>query len=238
MVLCVNKIKQGRRFQNIVDEIERAIIERTLEPGDQLPPEMELKEMFGTGRGTVREALRVLEEKGLVVIRTGATGGAFIQKADPARLTSQLDLLVRSHSISGSHIKEFCEAIEPMVASLAAGRTTKAGSARLKTLFASAEKALKKGDTKGFLKGDIAVHIAIAKLTGNPLMVAILTMVHEQEPDTSDAYVPDGGKTMNDNLEDLRTLVEAVSSGHAEDAGWLALDHIRKFHGHMKAAQH
>lgn len=198
---------------------------------------MELKEMFGTGRGTVREALRVLEEKGLIAIRTGASGGAFVQEADPAKLTQHLDLLVQSRSISANHIKEFREAIEPMVASLAAGRATKAGSARLNTLFAATEKALNNGDTAGFLKGDVAVHVAIAELTDNPLMTAVLTMVHEQVLDTSDDYALEGRRTLNDNLEDLRALVAAVSSGHAEDAGWLALDHIRKFHGCMKAAK-
>ena len=134
MALQVKKLKPNRRFQNIVDEIEGAILGEKLKPGDQLPPEMKLKEMFGTGRGTVREALRVLEEKGLIAIRAGASGGAFVQKADPAKLTQHLDLLVQSRSISASHIKEFREAIEPMVASLAAGRVTKAGSARLNTV--------------------------------------------------------------------------------------------------------
>jgi DNA-binding FadR family transcriptional regulator len=238
MVLLVKKIKQNRRFQNVVDEIEGAILGGKLKPGDQLPPEMELKEMFGTGRGTVREALRVLEEKGLIVIRAGASGGAFVQEVDPSKLTQHLDLLVQSHSISANHIKEFREAVEPVVAALAAKRVSEADAVKLRSVFASAEKALNNGDNGGFLKGDVAVHIAIAELTGNPLMTAVLTMVHEQVLDTSDDYVLEGEKTLHDNLEDLRTLVEAVANGHVDDAGKLALEHIRKFHGCMKAAKH
>lgn len=237
MALQVSKLKQNRRFQHIVQEIEASIIGGDLNPGDQLPPEMELKEMFGTGRGTVREALRVLEEKGLIIIKAGAAGGAFVQEADPSKLTEHLDLLVQSQSISPGHIREFREAVEPMAASLAAGRTDKLGSAQLKAVFSSAEKALAEGDSEGFLKGDMAVHIAIAELTGNPLLIAVLRMVHEQVLDTSEEYTIEEDEALKDNMKDLRALVEAVADGHAEDAGWLALNHIRKFHGHMKGAR-
>lgn len=237
MAFVVKKIRQNRRFQHIVEEVETSIIAGELKPGDQLPPELELKEMFGTGRGTVREALRVLEEKGLIVIKAGASGGAFVTKADPAKLTEHLDLLVQSQSISPAHIREFREAVEPMAASLAAGRVEPAGAARLRSAFAVAEQGLADNDPVAFLEGDVAVHVTIAELTGNPLLTAVLRMVHEHVLGTSDDYALEGDKTLNDNLDDLRGLVEAVASGHAEDAGWRAMDHVRKFHGRMKAAK-
>jgi len=237
MVLQVKKLKQNRRFQSVVEEIEASILRNDLKPGDQLPPEMELKEMFGTGRGTVREALRVLEEKGLIVIRAGASGGAFVQEANPAKLTEHLDLLVQSRGISADHISEFREAVEPMAASLAAARADTEGITRLNEAFASAKAAFDSGDAAGFLKGDVAVHVAIAELTENPLLVAVLRMVHEQVLDTSDEYALEGDETLADNMDDLRTLVEAVTDGRVDDAARLALNHIHKFHGCMKAAK-
>ncbi|MDC0336097.1 FCD domain-containing protein [Pseudodesulfovibrio sp.] len=237
MALHVKKVKQNRRFQHVVNEIEASILAGEIRPGEQLPPEHELKIMFGTGRGTVREALRVLEEKGLVVIRAGANGGAFVKAADPAKLTEHLDLLVQAQSIAPEHIKEFREAIEPMAASLAAGRVTTAGAARLRSAFTIAEKGFADHDPEMFMQGDVAVHVAIAELTGNPLLTAVLRMVHEHVLGTSADYALEGDKTLKDNLEDLRGLVSAVADGHAEDAGWRAMDHVRKFHGCMKAAK-
>src|SRR5215218_4017135 len=62
----------------IVDQVRTLIHEGKLTSGDRLPPEREMCERFGVSRVTVREALRVLEASGLVEIRVGAHGGAFV----------------------------------------------------------------------------------------------------------------------------------------------------------------
>lgn len=232
MVFTVKKIRQNRRFQQVVDGVEEAILSGDLKPGDQLPPELELKEMFGTGRGTVREALRVLEEKGLIEIRAGASGGAFVTQADPSKLTEHLDLLVQADSISADHVREFREAVEPVAAALAAGRVDKASAQRLLAAFAQAEAGFAES-REAFLRGDIAVHVAIAELTGNELLIAVLRMVHEHVLGESDSYILDGEETLHDNLEDLRGLVDAIISGQVDEARIRAMEHVRKYHGLM-----
>lgn len=237
MTLQTKRVKQNRRFQHIVSKVEAAILAGELRPGDQLPPELELKEMYGTGRGTVREALRVLEEKGLVEIKAGASGGAFVKEADPAKLSEYLDLLVQTKSISPNHIKEFREAVEPVAASLAASRVTEAGKVQLQAAFALAEQGYAAHDEEAFIRGDVAVHVTIAELTGNPLLTAVLKMVHEHVLGFSEDYALEGEATLKDNLEDLRCLVKAVAAGRVEDSGVWAIDHVRKFHGCMKATK-
>ena len=73
--------KQNRIFQDVVEQIQEAIIEGHLKVGDRLPPERELKEMLQTSRSTLREALRVLEQKGLIEIKLGMGGGAVVKAA-------------------------------------------------------------------------------------------------------------------------------------------------------------
>lgn len=233
MAFTVKKLRQNRRFQQVVDEVEAAIIAGELTPGDQLPPELELKEMFGIGRGTVREALRVLEQKGLIEIRAGAQGGAFVTRADTAKLTEHLDLLVQANSIAPGNICEFREIVEPVAASLAAERVDGDGAARLRKAFAAAAQCLEQGDTAGFLRGDVDVHVTIAGLTGNPLLEAVLRMVHEHVLGTSEDYALRGERNLSDNQEDLQGLVEAVAEGRSSDAARRAMDHVRKFHGRM-----
>ena len=70
--------KSTKVFQNVVDQIQEAILDGRLKIGQSLPSERELKEMFGISRGTLREALRVLEQKGLIEIRLGVGGGSIV----------------------------------------------------------------------------------------------------------------------------------------------------------------
>ena len=68
------KARKNRIYQDVVDQIEEAILDGKLKVGDILPPERALMERFETSRGTLREALRVLEQKGLIEIRLGKNG--------------------------------------------------------------------------------------------------------------------------------------------------------------------
>ena len=114
-----SKPKHARIFQHVVDEIQTAILDGRLKPGDQLPAEMKLKEMFDTSRGSIREALRVLEQKGLIDIKTGVAGGAVVRSPDFRQVTETLNLLVQSQQVSLSHLLEFRQEIEGMVSALA-----------------------------------------------------------------------------------------------------------------------
>lgn len=230
MAFTVKRLKQNRRFQHVVNEIEAAVLTGDLRPGDQLPPELELKEMFGVGRGTLREALRVLEEKGLIIIKAGAAGGAFVQKADPAKLTEHLNILVQARSIASEHVQQFREIIEPVAANLAAAQAPGTDTTGLTEALALAERAYANEDPDNLIKGDVAVHVAIAELTGNPLLIAVLKMVHEHILNTTADYTMEGADTPLCNIEDLRGLVAAITAGDTAEAERLGLDHVQKYH--------
>src|SRR4051794_5198713 len=75
-------IRQSRASGEIVSQIERAIFAAELSAGDRLQSERELAEQFGVSRITVRDALRVLEARGLIRVKVGAMGGAFVADAN------------------------------------------------------------------------------------------------------------------------------------------------------------
>lgn len=68
----------ARASSSIADQIRQAIVTGKLPAGERLPPERELAEQFGVSRVTVRDALRALEAMGLLEVRVGARGGAFV----------------------------------------------------------------------------------------------------------------------------------------------------------------
>ena len=71
-------VNTGRISNEIVGQVKAAIRDGKLAPGDQLPPERDLVAQLGVSRVTIRDALRTLEAHGLIEVRVGARGGAFV----------------------------------------------------------------------------------------------------------------------------------------------------------------
>lgn len=230
------KPKPNRIFQHVVAEIQAAILDGRLKPGDQLPSEMKLKDMFDTSRGTIREALRVLEQKGLIDIRIGVTGGAVVRRVDTRQITESLNLLIQARNVSFEQLVEFREAVEGIVAGLAAERATPKHIQQLHELMAEAEPLLQEGPThwQELLKIDVKLHITIAEVAGNPIFVAVLKMVHENILDSFEWFDLENSDVLEDNFEDMAQLIKAIEAGRATEARSLAQYHVRKFHDYLK----
>jgi GntR family transcriptional repressor for pyruvate dehydrogenase complex len=236
MELVFNKTKTVRTFQNIVDQIQNAIIDGRLKAGDKLPSEMKLKDMFDASRGTIREAMRVLEQRGLIDIKTGASGGATIRDLSTEKITEGLDLLMQYQKVSPKHLEEFRHEVEGRVTALAAERATKSDVQRLKNILAEAREQLAKGadGQKDFFRIDVKLHIALAHISRNPLFTAVLQMIHENILGRWLQVYQSSENILMENYDDLRDIVSAVERGEANEARLLAHDHVRRFHRYMR----
>ncbi len=82
---------KGRRaFEDIAAEIKDAILSNRLSIGDRLPSERDLAKQFQVGRVTIREAFRTLETMGLIQVKKGSRGGAFVRASDPDAMASMI----------------------------------------------------------------------------------------------------------------------------------------------------
>ncbi|MCP4744844.1 MAG: FadR family transcriptional regulator [Desulfobacteraceae bacterium] len=236
MSISFKKPRQNRIFQHIVEEIQKAVLEGRLKPGDQLPAEMKLKEMFNTSRGSIREALRVLEQKGLIEIKTGVTGGATVTTPDQSLVTESLNLLVQSRQVSLNHLLEFRQEVEGAVAALAAMRAKPADIQVLNQLLKQARSLLGRAEANGdkLLKIDIQLHIGIGKVSANPVFLSVLRMVHENILNSYDWLALKSSYALNSNFMDMEILVAAIESGQIDRARQLAQDHVRKCHRYGK----
>lgn len=228
--------KRNRIFQDVVTQIQEAILHRELKPGDMLPSERELKETFETSRGTLREALRVLEQKGLIEIRLGAGGGAMVVDAPATPLSESLDLLIRLQKISLDHLAEFREGVEGTVAALAAGRATASDLEELEALLAKAGEQVEGGPAgwDSFVAADKQTHQALARIAGNPLYILIHQMVHDNIHRYYDRLLSIDMDRMRQNHRDLEAIVSAVRTGDADAARRAARRHVRRFGGYMR----
>ncbi len=228
--------KQNRIFQDVVEQIQEAILSGDLNPGDTLPSERDLKEMFQTSRGTLREALRVLEQKGLIEIRLGVRGGAVVKAATAEPFSESLDLLIRSQKISLTHLAEFREEVEGTVAALAARRAEDSDIRMLEALLEEAHDHVKAGpeNWSAFIGVDKRFHQALAKITGNPIYILLNQMVHDNIQRYYDDFLTADDQRLTENYDDLCNLLEMIRNGQSEEAQQLAQYHVRRFSKYME----
>jgi DNA-binding FadR family transcriptional regulator len=230
------KAKQNRIFQDVVDQIQEAIVEGRLKAGDQLPAERKLQEEFNVSRGTLREALRVLEQKGLIEIRTGVAGGSVIRGITTEQVSESLALLIRYQKVPLSKLAEFREGIEGIVAVMAAERATERDMERLQALLARAAGFLEQGEPywDNFVRTDEEIHLALAEITDNPLFITVLTTVYHNIHTYYESYLPMEEAVLRENYQDLREIVGAVEGRRGAQAGELARGHVRRFNERME----
>jgi DNA-binding FadR family transcriptional regulator len=121
-------------YRQVADQLRSLIVSGQLGPGDRLPSEAELSEMFGVSRGTVREALRALSSRDLVITTRGSTGGTFVAHVQPSAVADYLETsigLMSGHHLSVTEILEARELLEVPAAGLAAERCTEEGAREL-----------------------------------------------------------------------------------------------------------
>lgn len=115
-------------YQQLATRLRDEILSGQRSPGDQLPTESDLSSAFEVSRGTAREALRSLESLGLVVVKRGVAGGAFVTVPSPDRVRDSLQtglaLMSRTAELSVDALIEIREILEVPGAELAALRHT------------------------------------------------------------------------------------------------------------------
>ncbi len=227
------RAKQSRVFQDVVEQIQNAIVSGKLEPGSKLPAERELKDMFDTSRGTLREALRVLEQKGLIEIKLGVSGGAIVKRINTEVMAESLALLIRSGQVSLEHLAEFRIKTEGSLVELAVQRAAPKDIRELEKLFKRAKACYEKNDWENFLKMDEKMHTHIGTMTQNPVFQFVQKTIHDNIHLYYSEYLPmDRDRTL-ENLTDFEKLIEAMKKGDARTASEIIVDHVKRFNDKM-----
>jgi DNA-binding FadR family transcriptional regulator len=157
----------------LANELRERILTGEYPEGTALPPERELVTQTAMSRTTVREALRILEVQGLVRIKTGRAGGAFVQRPGQDSVASSVSLLIRGQQIRLADLLETREAIEPFCARLAARNRTDADLARLDA--ANKAIAASDGTLAQFLQANVDWHVGVATASHNELLTGMMT---------------------------------------------------------------
>ena len=195
--------------------------------------------MFNISRGTLREALRVLEQKGLIEIRLGVGGGSVVKAVDTEQISESLGLLIRSQKVSLNHLAEFREDVEGIVAAHAARRHTAGDIHKLKKLLANAHRCVQQGNShrNAFIEIDKQIHMTMAKITENPIYITVLHSIHDNIHRYYDRFLSMEQRELKENYQDLYDIVDAVENGEMEQARQVAQKHVRRFNRYMQVRE-
>ncbi len=171
MISLFKPVKSIRIAEDLTTQIIQNIIKKKLRPGDKLPSERKLAEMCAVSRVTVREALRILENKGLVIIKRGAKGGAFITEVNIETVEDSLIDFFQFGDVSIDHISEARLIIEPTVAEIAAVKRTKKNLKEIQEILSYCQELIDNG--RALVDAQVKFHLALARASGNPVIIAI-----------------------------------------------------------------
>ena len=211
----------------VVAQIEDLIASGVLKQGRQLPSERELAETLRVSRPKLREALHILEERGLVMIKHGE--GSFVAPlTGQAMLPALLDLYGR-HEPAFFDYLEYRREQEGFAARLAARRATRADKERISEILTEIERAWKANDAKASREADFALHSAIVDASQNATLIHMMASIFDLTQQ-SVFYNRDFLKTLDGTgkklLEQHLELGQAVIDGDETRAEKAALDHI------------
>ncbi len=169
----------GRAGEDIALQIEAAILEEKILPGERLPSERELQAQFQSGRGVIREAVRALKQKGLVEIRKGAKGGAYVKNIEVANVSESLALYLKQQHIGPEHIAEFRESIDRVITILAIARADASEKQELIAETNILQDMLDQAepDKECLAKQDRVLNIRLAKMSKNPVFEWVMEAI-------------------------------------------------------------
>lgn len=172
MSAVFSRIEHVRTADEVVQQIEDLILEGVLNAGDRLPAERELAHQFDVSRPILRDALKALEQRGLIVTRHG--GGTYVADVIGEVFARPVMDLIVSNAKAASDYLEYRRVMEAIAAEFAARRATEDDRALLAALMARMEAAHAKGDFTEEAAIDVEFHTAVGECAHNIILLHTL----------------------------------------------------------------
>lgn len=164
-------IKGDSAAEKTARHIEALILEGSLRPGDSLLPERELAQRLSVSRPTLRQGIRILEDKGLLVPDTA--GGRMVAALGRG-FTDPLIEMLGAHAEVVEDYLEFRTTTERLAAGLAAVRANEVDRARLRDCMAEIDAAHGSGDHLREAQADLELHVAVYEASHNLVLLHIM----------------------------------------------------------------
>ena len=224
----LKKVRQSKLYDEIANQIEEAILKGEYKPGDKLPSERDMEEILGASRGTIRSSLRMLEQKGILAIKTGIHGGAFVKEVTPDLLATNIPLLIEHNFVNLEHIACFRRNIEGTIIATLAAKNADAGDVKQLKMMLDNLIKYNFGKDIGWLEFDVQeqkMHIYLGKMTKNPLYEALSAIIMKGVDHFTD-HIGRTKKISNKVIKEWKAIIDSLEAKDAKQATKLIVNHI------------
>ncbi len=234
MAFKFETVKANRISQNIVEQIRGAILAGELKIGDQLPSEKDFAKHFNVSKSSLREAYRVLEAYGLLEIRQGMSGGAFIKEVD---FSTVKDSLANYFFFQNPGLRDYTQIrtfIEPQVVEICAEKITSEDIEYLENNILAMEQ---EPDGETFISDlDIAFHKKLVDIAENKIISLIVEIVQTALINIK-RIVHTDKQFLHMVCTDHKAIVNALSEHNPQKASEAMLVHINNVEKGMLASK-
>lgn len=216
----------------LAERLRDLILQGHFSSGNMLPPERELVSESGLSRGTVREALKILETQNLVVIRSGGARVSVPKRFDLVRSTK---LFVRANGVTLASLLDCRVAIEPMLARLAAAHRTEVELANLEEL--QTKFAASVNDTQRYRTLNFQWHLAIARASLNEPLTALMEAISTPVLEATGYESITTPESRRAAVAAHAQIMDAIQSGNGEAAASAMVAHLMAYNALVKPAR-
>ena len=209
----VHRLPRKKLHEFIVEQVQALVVSGELVEGESLPPESSLASQFGVSRTVVREAIQVLQERGLVEVKQGQ--GVFVARPTTDLIASGLRLLTELEGSSTLEVVEVREVLETAACALAADRATQANLRELERCLERMEDGI--DDAESFLSADVGFHRELVRATGNRVLQMITAPVFDLMKESRGSIFHVKGASQR-AIQHHRKILEALRSGDGVQA--------------------
>ncbi len=224
----------AQRTEKVAESIARQIlhdIQRdNLEPGSTLPPESAMLERFGVGRGSLREALRILEVNGLVTLKPGPRGGPIVAQHDPTNFGQMMTLHLQS---LGATYRQLLDArVECEV--LLARKAAETGDDRGADLLRKATAEHPSAADQEYIPSTAGFHSAVGQASGNPVLALVSSSIYAiwSVRVTRVLYPPDQRENV---IQQHEAIAKAIEKHDVKRSERLMRDHMQLYQDYCEA---
>jgi len=215
------EITHIRLYESVMEQIMNLLKNKELKPGDQLPSERELAEKFSISRGSLREAFRVLESRGLIKSKPG--GGRFIRELKKDTIINAENIILSLEKSSILELLEAREMFEVKIAEVAAQRAIQEDIELIKKSLSNAKKEEKLDDKE--MKRDTEFHIAVARASHNFVFINILKLHLDLLRETRGKTWQISGRK-KEQQQEHQNIFKAIKEHNSKKASETMLKHL------------